>query len=75
MATRCRFMTSSYSRTFLRAAKCMLSTWRWAPSMAFDTMPAWMGMSSGMSVFSIMRAMESMRLPPNRRMRSSSSDR
>ena len=36
---------------------------------------AWMGMSSGMSVFSIMRAMESMRLPPNRRMRSSSSDR
>ena len=53
----------------------MLSTWRCALSMAFDTMPAWMGMSSGMSVFSIIRPMESMRLPPNRRMRSSSSDR
>ena len=68
-------MTSSYSSTFLRAAKCMDSTWRWALSMDFDTMPAWMGMSSSWLVFSIMCAMESIFEPPNRRMRSSSSER
>ena len=43
--------------------------------MAFDTMDAWMGISSGMLVFSIMAPILSIREPPNRRIRSSSSDR
>ena len=75
IALRCRFMTSSYSSTDFLAAKCIDSTWRCALSMDLDTMDAWMGMSSSRPVFCIMLEMLSMRLPPNRRMRSSSSER
>ena len=72
MTSRWRFMTSSYLRTFLRISKLRPSIWLWALAIAWVTIFASIGTSSG-----ILAAFRNVSTRPelNSRMRSSVRDR